>query len=51
MDHLHVNAATAVTVFHMVIVTVGTANIIAKKYEGHPAADAWLDLLGSGCKY
>ena len=51
MDHLHVNAPTAVTVFLMVIVTVGTANLIAKKYEGHPAADAWLDLIGSGCKY
>lgn len=49
MDHLHVNAATAVSVFLMVIVTVGTANLVAKKYQGHPAADAWLDLFGSGC--
>jgi hypothetical protein len=51
MDHLHVNAATAVSVFLMVVVTFGAANLVAKKYEGHPAADAWLDLFGSGCKY
>jgi hypothetical protein len=48
-EHLHMNAATAIAVFLMVIVTVGTTNIIAKKYAGHPAADAWLDLIGSGC--
>ena len=41
MDHLHVNAATAVSVFLMVIVTVGTANIVAKKYQGHPAAEGF----------
>jgi hypothetical protein len=43
------DARGAVIVLAMFIVTVGTANLIAKKYEGHPAADAWLDLFGSGC--
>ena len=51
MDHLHVNAAPAVSDFLMVVGPVGAANLVAKKDEGHPAADAWLDLFGSGCKY
>lgn len=48
MEHLHINAATAVSVFLMAVITLGLANIIAMRYKGHPAADAWLDLYGHG---
>jgi hypothetical protein len=48
-EHLHLNAASALAVFLMVVVTVGTANLLSKKYAGHPAADAWAELMGSGC--
>lgn len=48
MEHLHLNAATAVSVFLMAVVTFGLVNLLAMKYRGHPAADAWLDLYGHG---
>ena len=48
MEHVHVNAVTALSVFLMVIAGLGLANIIAMRFRGHPAADAWLDLYGHG---
>jgi hypothetical protein len=48
MEHAHISAASAVTVFLAVVVTFGLANVIAMRFKGHPAADAWLDLYGHG---
>lgn len=47
-SHVHINAASVVVTFLAVVVSLGTANLIAMKYQGHPAADAWLDLFGRG---
>jgi hypothetical protein len=48
MEHVHINAASAVTIFLAVVVTFGLANVVAMRFRGHPAADAWLDLYGHG---
>ena len=47
-NHVHVNAASVLVTFLAVIVTLGTANLIAMRNESHPAAQAWLDLFGRG---
>lgn len=47
-SHVHINTASVLVVFLSVVVTLGTANLLAMKYQGHPAADAWLDLFGRG---
>mgnify|MGYP006283556719 CR=1 FL=1 len=48
MNEVRVNAAGVIAVVAMVVVGFGLANILAMRFAGHPAADAWLDLYGRG---
>ena len=48
MEHVHVNGATIVATFLSVVVAFGAANLLAMRFRGHPAADAWLDIYGHG---
>ena len=47
--HVHVNAITGVYVFLMVVIGLGVANLLAMKFAGHPAADAWRPIADGNC--
>lgn len=46
--HVHINAITALYVFLVCVAGFGIANLLAMKFAGHPAADAWRDIYGHG---
>lgn len=46
--HVHVNALSLFVTFLGMVALFGVANILAQRYAGHPAADAWADIYGSG---
>lgn len=42
--HTHITALNGVIVALYVVVVIGTINVVARRYEGHPFADAWLSI-------
>lgn len=42
--HVHISGISAVINALYVILILGVLHIIAKKFEGHPLADAFLDV-------
>lgn len=46
--HVHVNALSVFVYFLGMVALFGLANITAKRFSGHPAADAWADIYGAG---
>ena len=44
-EHVHISGITAVINALYVIVVFGVLMYVAKRFEGHPLADAFLDLF------
>jgi hypothetical protein len=45
LPHIHLSALDGITTLLYVIVGFGAIHIIARKYEGHPLADAALNFI------
>lgn len=43
-EHVHISGVTALINALYVIVVFGLLHVIAKRFEGHPLADAFLDI-------
>lgn len=48
MMHMHINGAFLLASFLAAVIGFGILNIVAMKFRGHPAADAWSDIYGQG---
>jgi hypothetical protein len=43
-DHVHISGITALINALYVIAVFGVIHLVARRFEGHPFADAWLDI-------
>ena len=43
-EHVHISGITALINALYVIVVFGVLHIVARRFEGHPLADAFLDI-------
>lgn len=43
--HVHISGLEALKIMLVVVVGLGTIHVVARRYEGHPLADAALNFL------
>lgn len=43
--HVHISGISAIINSLFVIAVLGVIMLLAKRFEGHPLADAWLELF------